>query len=206
MNKKYFYYLFLFIPFCSSTVSAIHIEKFLRLGNPIWLSIPVASVYEAANIIIVMLLSDKILKNRTFAFITFIILIFMQVVGNVYFSYEYYSKYIVGDYFKEIYSIIFDETDEKFIKVILSLLIGAVIPIVSLLLTKIISDMKNENEEKLDQDPVKKEIETEDLVKKTEEKELVEEANKEEIKNNLSNYQDKDIYSNISNIKTDDIR
>lgn len=166
-KNKFLYYTFLFIPYVSATVSAMHLEKFLRMGNPMYLSVPVALVYEAANIIIILLVMGSLAKNKSWAYITFSLLIFMQIIGNIYFSYEYYVGIGGQDKFREIYEIMFGEVEPNSAKLILSCLIGVPIPIVSLLLTKIVSELQREDEPK----PAEQTIQTvkEEIIEKKEE-------------------------------------
>ena len=81
--KKRTLLIFALIPTILATVSAFHLESMVRLGNHIWLSIPVAVAYELANLIIILLIVNSKNVNKFYVFIAFIIIIFMQLSMNV---------------------------------------------------------------------------------------------------------------------------
>jgi hypothetical protein len=75
----------------------------------------------------------------------FIILFFMQVIGNVYFSYDWITKKIMENpdwikNFREMMEFFIFEIEEKTSKMILALLIGVPIPLISVFLLKSMTD------------------------------------------------------------------
>jgi hypothetical protein len=143
--KKLILIIFALIPILSSTVSAIHLESFLRLSNPIYLSITIALAYELANLTIVLVVVNVKETNKLILYSAFMILIFMQILGNVYFSYDSLVNNGGSVRFREILDFISIEADQKSSDFILSCIIGIPIPLVSLLLTKLVSDMLENN-------------------------------------------------------------
>jgi hypothetical protein len=69
----------------------------------------------------------------------------MQILGNVYFSYDSLVNNGGSVRFREILDFISIEADQKSSDFILSCIIGIPIPLVSLLLTKLVSDMLENN-------------------------------------------------------------
>jgi len=143
--KKLVVISFLLVPLSSATISAFHLERFLALGNHTYLSVASAVTYEIANItaMLIFVILERIKKS--FVWISFIILILMQIIGNIYYSFDYiYIKLTeqstwVANYFK-IMSVITNVTDNNILIFILSVIIGAPVPIIAILLTKSVSD------------------------------------------------------------------
>lgn len=154
--RKVITYVFLLVPIISATISAFHVEKFLRLGNPTFLSVSTAIAYEIANVgaMLIFVLMPKVRQN--FIWASFIILIFMQIIGNVYFAFDYIhiniddNPYYVDNFIKMV-RVITDFLEKDTMIFILSCLVGAPVPIVALLLTKSTSDyFKDEETEKIE--------------------------------------------------------
>jgi len=139
--KKRTLLIFALIPTILATVSAFHLESMVRLGNHIWLSIPVAVAYELANLIIILLIVNSKNVNKFYVFIAFIIIIFMQILGNVYASYTYILENNPENTFFDILNFFPIDVDRKMSNFILSNIIGTFLPIISLLLTKVVSDI-----------------------------------------------------------------
>ncbi len=143
--KKIVIISFLLVPFSSATISAFHLEKFLALGNHTYLSISSAITYEIANIsaMLIFVILERIKKSLVW--ISFIILIIMQIIGNIYYSFDFvYTKMVadetwVNNYFK-IMSVITNVSDNNILIFILSVIIGAPVPIIAILLTKSVAD------------------------------------------------------------------
>lgn len=143
--KKLVVISFLLVPLSSATISAFHLERFLALGNHNYLSIASAVTYEIANITAMLIFVILQRIKKSFVWISFIILILMQIIGNIYYSFDYiYIKLAeqstwVANYFK-IMSVVTNITDNNILIFILSVIIGAPVPIIAILLTKSVSD------------------------------------------------------------------
>ena len=143
-------YLFISVPIISATVSAIHLEKFIALGNPRWLSIPIATAYELANITILLLMIRTKGMSKTSLYTTFILLVLMQILGNIYYSYNYVyemwsdAKWI--ETWMEMISIFSSNPSAELWVFVLGTIIGAPVPIIALFLTKVVADWKSEVE------------------------------------------------------------
>lgn len=110
-----------------SVISTIHVVEFFRLSNPEWLAITLAVSFEigaAASLASIIALKKM---NKTLIWSLFIILTCMQAMGNT-----YYAFVNLGNFsgWSELFDI--DGEDLIFQKRILSILSGAILPIVAL--------------------------------------------------------------------------
>jgi len=110
-----------------SIISTIHVVEFFRLSNPEWLAITLAIAFEvgaAASLASIIALKKM---NKTLIWTLFIVLTGMQAMGNT-----YYAFVNLGDF--SGWSELFDLVDEDVIfqKRVLSILSGAILPIVAL--------------------------------------------------------------------------
>ena len=90
--KKIIVISFILVPILSSIISTFHLIDLFQLGNPSYLSIALAVTIEIGSIASFLTLSILSRLNRAIVWTVFIILFFMQVVGNTYFSYEWLTE------------------------------------------------------------------------------------------------------------------
>jgi hypothetical protein len=85
------------IPLLSSLISTVHLIDLFRLGNPDWMSWTLAIAFELGSIasLLILVILDKI--NRSMVMTIFIILMIFQILGNVYFSFDYINKQLAID-------------------------------------------------------------------------------------------------------------
>ena len=143
--KKIIVTCFVLVPLLSSIISTVHLVDFFYLGNPSWISYTVAVAIEIGAVASFLTLSILSRLNKTIVWGMFVILFFMQVVGNVYFSYDWITQRISENpewikNFREMMEFFIFEIEEKTSKMILSLLIGVPIPLISVFLLKSITD------------------------------------------------------------------
>jgi hypothetical protein len=143
--KKIIVTCFVLVPLLSSIISTVHLVDFFYLGNPTWISYTVAVAIEIGAVASFLTLSILSKLNKTIVWGMFVILFFMQVVGNVYFSYDWVTAKIASNpdwikNFREMMEFFIFEIDEKTSKMILSLLIGVPIPLISVFLLKSTTD------------------------------------------------------------------
>ena len=137
---------FLAVPVLSSLISTIHIITFFGLGNMSWMAIILALAFEIGSIASLMTLTvlDKV--NRFAVWFIFFVLVVMQMLGNVYYTYDFISQAIVSnpqwiDSFIDLVEMMtMQKLEQRTTKFILSLLIGLPIPIISLAFLKSVSD------------------------------------------------------------------
>lgn len=139
-----------------SIISTIHVIDFFNLSNPKWLSISLAIAFEigAAASLASIIVLDKM--NKFMIWSLFIVLTAMQAMGNTYFAYTHLSDF---SQWSELFGLI--EEDPIFQKRILSIISGAILPLVSLGFIKSLVDYirpSGENkEEKIEEDKNTKE-------------------------------------------------
>ena len=170
---------FLAVPALSSLISTIHIITFFGLGNMTWMAIILALAFEIGSIASLMTLAvlDKI--NRFAVWFIFVVLVAMQMLGNVYYTYDYISQAMVSnpqwiDSFIDLVEMMtMQKLEQRTTKFILSLLIGLPIPIISLAFLKSVSDyLKPEGkkaEEVLTEEPKKTESTEDEVISNTKE-------------------------------------
>jgi hypothetical protein len=110
-----------------SIISTIHVIDFFRLSNPNWLAITLAIAFEvgAAASLAAIIILDK--TSRWLVWMLFVIITLMQMMGNMYYAYTHLTDF---QSWSELFSI--NEEEPIFQKRILSLVSGAILPIVAL--------------------------------------------------------------------------
>jgi hypothetical protein len=110
-----------------SVISTIHVIDFFKLSNPTWLAISLAVAFEvgAAASLASLITLDKM--NKGIVWGLFIILTMMQAMGNTYYAYTHLNNF-------QGWIELFGLTEEDLIyqKRVLSLVSGAILPIVAL--------------------------------------------------------------------------
>jgi hypothetical protein len=150
VTRKAVIFAFILVPLLSATISAFHLERFLALGNPSYISWSTAFTYELANVsaLLVFVVLPKI--NKLFVWTSFVILICMQIIGNIYYSfnfiYEQQSEHAVWiDNYLKMIKVLSEDFPRDGALFWLSVIIGAPVPLIALLLTKSISDYLGDN-------------------------------------------------------------
>jgi hypothetical protein len=110
-----------------SVISTIHVIEFFELSNPKWLAISLAVAFEigAAASLASLIVLDKM--NKLLVWILFIVLTCMQAMGNTYYAYTHIHDF---QSWSELFGLI--EEDVIYQKRLLSLISGAILPLVSL--------------------------------------------------------------------------
>lgn len=133
-----------------SVISTIHVIDFFDLTNPKWLSVSLAIAFElgAAASLASIIVLDKM--NKFMIWSLFITLTAMQAMGNTYFAYTNLSDFTE---WSELFGLI--EEDPIFQKRVLSVISGAILPLVSLGFIKSLVDyIRPEKEEKEDTETI----------------------------------------------------
>jgi hypothetical protein len=167
-----------------SVISTIHVIDFFKLSNPDWLAISLAIAFEvgaAASLASLIALKKM---NKGLVWMLFFLLTAMQAMGNTYYAYVNLKDFAA---WIELFGLM--EEDIIFQKRVLSIVSGAILPIVALGFIKSLVDYIKPEEEtakELEQDTEKEkepEIEPE---KESEEKVELEIAQEETIYNNIN--------------------
>ena len=110
-----------------SIISTIHVIDFFKLSNPDWLAITLALAFEvgaAASLASIIALKKM---NKGIVWMLFFTLTLMQAMGNAYFAYMHLDGY---QGWVELFGLVDSELIEQ--KRILSIVSGAILPLVAL--------------------------------------------------------------------------
>jgi hypothetical protein len=110
-----------------SVISTIHVIDFFKLSNPDWLAISLALAFEvgAAASLASLIVLDKM--NKFMIWTLFIVLTLMQAMGNTYYAYTHLTNF---NSWVELFGLVDDDIIHQ--KRMLSLISGAILPLVSL--------------------------------------------------------------------------
>ncbi len=146
---------FISVPILSSIISTIHLISLFDLGNYSWMSLIISAAFELGSI--AAFLIPAVLKDikRGMVYTIFAILALMQVVGNVFFSYDFVFNKLKIDrsYLDSFLAFLsnFGSFDLSQVMLWLAIIIGAPIPLLSLFFLKSWIDyLKLDKEEKLE--------------------------------------------------------
>lgn len=187
--------LFAILYITVALVSLIHSFAFFGLANDNAMSIMLGTTFEIGQAAVLLsILTSKKDRSRIMPWCLMILLTAVQVLGNVYSSYKYLMTHSTGDlrFFKEPIFIWTTLPDAQ-ATVIITYIVGAILPIVALCMTSMVSnyieDTSNENIEdtsneniddnKLEKHPTEVPKDYNDIEVPTEEptKETIEESN-----------------------------
>ena len=187
--------LFAILYITVALVSLIHSFAFFGLANDNAMSIMLGTTFEIGQAAVLLsILTSKKDRSRIMPWCLMILLTAVQVLGNVYSSYKYLMTHSTGDlrFFKEPIFIWTTLPDAQ-ATVIITYIVGAILPIVALCMTSMVSnyieDTSNEDTDdnnKLEKHPTEVpkdyndiEVPAEEPIKETieESKEPIEESN-----------------------------
>jgi hypothetical protein len=125
-----------------SIISTIHVIDFFRLSNPNWLAVSLAIAFEigAAASLASLIALDKM--NKTLIWFLFILLTAMQMMGNTYYAFTNLQDY---QSWIELFGLVDEEPIYQ--KRILSIISGAILPLVALGFIKSLVDYIKPSEE-----------------------------------------------------------
>lgn len=153
--RKIFLILFAILYISVALVSTFHAISFFGLANNSWVSVMLAITFEIGQAAVLFsILTGASGKNKIIPWVLMCVLTLVQVLGNVFSSYEYLITHS-GDnlrFFKEPIFVWTDLPDDQ-CNVILTYIIGAILPIVALLMTSMVTNYLNKDEEKVE--PIK---------------------------------------------------
>ena len=179
--------LFAILYITVALVSLIHSFAFFGLANDNAMSIMLGTTFEIGQAAVLLsILTSKKDRSRIMPWCLMILLTAVQVLGNVYSSYKYLMTHSTGDlrFFKEPIFIWTTLPDAQ-ATVIITYIVGAILPIVALCMTSMVSnyieDTSNEDADdnnKLEKNPTEVPKDYNDIEGPAEEptKETIEEA------------------------------
>ena len=180
--------LFAILYITVALVSLIHSFAFFGLANDNAMSIMLGTTFEIGQAAVLLsILTSKRDRSRIMPWCLMILLTAVQVLGNVYSSYKYLMTHSTGDlrFFKEPIFIWTTLPDAQ-ATVIITYIVGAILPIVALCMTSMVSnyieDTSNEDVDdsnKLEKNPTEVPKDYNDIEGPAEEptKETIEESN-----------------------------
>ena len=165
-----------------SLISTIHVIDFFELSNPKWLAVTLALAFEvgaAASLASIIALKKM---NKGIVWFLFFILTAMQAMGNAFFAYTHLTNY---QSWVELFGLVDSDPIEQ--KRILSIVSGAILPLVALGFIKSLVDyIRPETEEEKGIDVIIDDGGVSEYIRKEKEKNLNEESKKAEEKFNES--------------------
>lgn len=160
MNKrKIFIILFAILYISVAFVSTFHAIAFFGLANLTWIAVLLAITFEIGQAAVLFSILTNATKNKIIPWFLMIVLTLVQVLGNVYSSYQYLITNSNESlrYFKEPIFVWMDMPDQQ-CNVILTYIIGAILPIVSLLMTSMVTNYLEKTDDTKPEDNSKKEL------------------------------------------------
>ena len=131
-------------------VSVYHAINFFSISNENWLAIILALAFEIGQATVLFsLLTSK--SKKVMPWILMITLTIVQVLGNIYSSYQYMMMYSTDKirYFTDSVLFFLQDPNPQVNQVMISYITGAILPIVALCMTSMIVDaikLKPDNE------------------------------------------------------------
>lgn len=179
--KKILISFFILLYIAVGLVSTYHAVIFFSLANQTWLAIILAVAFELGQAATLLaLITSKTAKSHFLPWLLMIILTTVQIIGNVYASYQYLSLFNLENikFFQESVLFNINNSNIQIYKIIIVWIIGALLPIITLGITSlimedlIIEDKKNSNQ-----------IKTSNVKRKPKTQMRVKRINKKNIKN-----------------------
>ena len=163
-------YLGLFVALYAAVglVSTIHAVSFFSLANTLPLAILLAVAFEIGQAAVLFsILTDERQRNRFMPWCLMCILTLVQVIGNVYSSYKYLITNSIDllRFFKEPI-FIWGSIPDDVANVLLTYIIGAILPLVSLALCEMITESINLGGDRKTEDVKNDSENTEDIIEK----------------------------------------
>ena len=152
--KKILTILFSILYLAVGFVSVYHAINFLAISNENWLAIILAIAYEIGQAAVLFsLLVNK--SQKVMPWILMIVLTAVQVLGNVYSSYQYAAINSAEEikYFTDSVLFYLQDPNPQVNQVMISYITGAILPIVALCMTSMIVDVSG-----VDKDEDKNEV------------------------------------------------
>ena len=153
-SKKIFLWLFAILYISVAFVSTFHAISFFGLANSMWIAVMLAITFEIGQAAVLFSILTNATKSKVIPWILMTVLTIVQVLGNVYSSYQYLitNSESLLKYFKEPIFVWMDMPDQQ-CNVILTYIIGAILPIVSLLMTSMVTGYLNKEDNKIEDKP-----------------------------------------------------
>ena len=141
-TNKIFIYAFLFLYTLVAFISFCHAIEFFDIGNTHWMSIMLAFAFELGLAVCLASILIGINKKNNIAWLLLTILVLVQVIGNTYSVFKFISEsgYDYYNYLAKPMLFMIEEVSQETVQVIISWIMGAILPIVALLMTEMVSN------------------------------------------------------------------
>ena len=158
LTRKIYIWLFAALYLSVALVSGIHAVSFFSLANNEVLGVMLAITFEIGQAAVLFsLLTNPNQRKKVMPWLNMGIFCLIQILGNIYSSYKYIVLHSMDNlkYFKEPIFIWFDMPDNQ-VNVVITYLVGAILPISALMLTEMLTsylyggDNKKEIETKVE--------------------------------------------------------
>lgn len=194
-NKKTIYIgLFALLYLSCAWVSIYHAIAFFGLANDSFMATMLAVTFEIGQAAVLFsLLTSKKDRSKVLPWVLMFIFTLVQVLGNVFSSYEYLMVHSgeMLKYFKEPIFIWTDIPDDQ-CNVILSYLLGGLLPVTCLALTSMITNFVEDEEQTKIEEITHSEKETKEIEKKIDEINLLTD-NQEELEEQIKEVEKENI-------------
>lgn len=157
---------FVILYIATALISLCHAIEFFTIGNVKWMAITLAAVFELGQMVVLssLILSDN--KKTFLPWILLTVLTSVQVVGNVYSVYKYITL-SATEYYVYLQKPLIDwwlsGVSQEMIIVIISWIIGALLPIIALFMTSMVANniklMEESKDEHFEKEKTSKEEE-----------------------------------------------
>nr|DAR80996.1 MAG TPA: hypothetical protein [Caudoviricetes sp.] len=153
LNKRNLYIgSFSFLYVIVAVVSLIHSFSFFGLANTTIMSVLLGIAFEIGQAVVLFsILSTKKEQSKIVPWVLMTVLTIVQVMGNIFASYKYIVTNSVADlqYFKDPI-FIWTNLPDKMTTVIVTYIVGAILPIIALLMTSTLADFINGSDASLE--------------------------------------------------------
>ena len=163
--KKILTILFSMLYLSVGFVSTYHSINFFSISNEYWLAIILAVAFEVGQAAVLFsLLTSK--SKKIMPWVLMGVLTLVQVLGNIYSSYQYmivHNQDMI-QYFTNSVLFFLQDPDPQVNHVMISYITGAILPIVALCMTSMIVDVSGaeaKKEENIDNEEVKETVKEE---------------------------------------------
>lgn len=161
--KRILIVLFSILYLSVALVSTWHAISFFGLSNATWLAIILALAFEVGQAAVLFTLLMNPNKKNAMPWILMTVLTVVQVLGNVFASYKYVLTHNLDQipYFTKSVLFFVQSPNPDYNYVMISYITGAILPIVSLLLTAMVVGIIKQEPEKEPEKELQKEPEKE---------------------------------------------
>ena len=142
LTNKIFIYAFLFLYALVAFISFCHAIEFFDIGNTHWMSIMLAFAFELGLAVCLASILIGTNKRNNIAWLLLTILVLVQIIGNTYSVFKFISEsgHDYYNYLAKPMLFMIEEVSQETVQIIISWIMGAILPIVALLMTEMVAN------------------------------------------------------------------